>query len=266
MPNIKYLSDRTNNGFMNMAIDEAIFRNSIKRDENDIIIRFYDWDPACISLGYFQSLEKEIDENGCADADVDIVRRPTGGRAVLHDLELTYSVVAPTDVLGKNTLTSYLNISRALNQGLNILGVNSSIAPAKKTKRKGSAACFDSISSHEISVKGKKLVGSAQYRDEGYLLQHGSILIDMNADKLFSCLKLKKKDKAKRLFERITTTINEELNKKINKNDVEKAMVEGFENYFDINIHKIDFSNTIVKQAEKFYENKYSTKEWNYLK
>jgi len=266
MSEIKILSDRSTNGFMNMAIDEAIFKSKIESDDRDIMIRFYDWEPACMSLGYFQSLERKVDKKNCEAYGIDIVRRPTGGRAVLHDIELTYSVIAPSKLLGKNTITSYLNISRALNRGLNILGVSSTIAPAKKAKRKGSAACFDSISSHEISVEGKKLVGSAQYRDHGYLLQHGSILIDLEVEKLFDCLRVKKKDKAARYFKKITTTINGELNKKVKKDDVEDAMIKGFDDYFEMGITKIDFSNELLKQAEKLYENKYSTKEWNYLK
>ncbi|TYB30962.1 MAG: lipoate--protein ligase family protein [Candidatus Mcinerneyibacterium aminivorans] len=266
MAKIKIYRDRENNGFYNMALDEAIFRKAIDEKSRDVILRFYDWDPACLSLGYFQSLKEKIDEKQCDELGIDVVRRPTGGRAVLHDRELTYSVIAPTDKLGNTTLSAYLNISKGLNRGLNILGVKSEISPPKKAKRKGSTACFDSISSHEISVEGKKIVGSAQYRDQGYLLQHGSILIDLDVDKLYRCLKSRADERIKKYFKKVTTSINDELNKTITKDEIEKAMIDGFAGYFDFDIYKSGYSEELKKRANKLLNEKYNTKEWNYLK
>ena len=266
MTAIKIFRDRNNNGFYNMALDEAIFRKAIEEDSDDLYVRFYDWSPACLSLGYFQSLKEKVDEKACREHGVDVVRRPTGGRAVLHDLELTYSIVSSTKKLGSTTLSAYLNISEGLNKGLNFLGVKSKVAPAKKTKRKGSAACFDSISSHEISVGGKKIVGSAQYRDKGYLLQHGSILIDIDVDKLYDCLNTDADERIKSYFKRITTAINIELEDNKEKDEVEEAIIQGLNEYFDYKTEKIDYSKELIKRADKFYKDKYSTEEWNYLK
>lgn len=263
---IKIYSDRKNNGFYNMALDEAIFRKAIEEESDDLYVRFYDWKPECLSLGYFQSLEEKVDVKACREYGVDIVRRPTGGRAVLHDMELTYSVVSNTKRLGRTTLSAYLNISKGLNKGLNFLGIKSEVAPAKKAKRKGSAACFDSISSHEISVKGKKIVGSAQYRDEGYLLQHGSILIDIDPNKLYGCFNIDADDAIKRYFKKITTAINIELKEKKDKDEVEEAVVKGLDKYFDCKSERIAYSESLAKRAEKLYKKKYNTEEWNYLK
>ncbi len=266
MTRLKVYRDRNNNGFYNMAIDEAIFRKAIEEGSEDLYVRFYDWNPACLSLGYFQSFEEKVDEKACSEYGVDVVRRPTGGRAVLHDMELTYSIVSNTKMLGNTTLSAYLNISKGLNRGLNILGVDSKVSPAKRAKRKGSAACFDSISSHEISVEGKKIVGSAQYRDKGYLLQHGSILIDIDVDKLYDCLNTNVDDRVKRYFKKITTAINIELEENKDKDEVEDALINGLDDYFDYRIERIKYPDDLIKEAKKYYNEKYNTEEWNYLK
>jgi len=251
---------------MNMAEDEALFQAAIEHNSDDIILRLYDWSPACMSIGYFQSLTRRVDEARCASFGYDIVRRPTGGRAVLHDNELTYCVVAKADGLGDTTLDSYLEISKALNRGLNILGVKSEIEPAKKAKHIGSPACFDSLSSFEIAVNGKKIVGSAQYRTKGYLLQHGSILLDIDPKILFDCLLPKASGDEITAFSDFTTSINNEMQRIVTAQETAEAMISGFKETFVIPFKETALTDTEKQWRDKLYSEKYTSKEWNYLK
>ncbi len=266
MSDLRVIRSYGHNGAFNMAEDEALFRAAIERGSTEIILRVYDWHPACLSLGYFQSIERRTDLDACARHGYDVIRRPTGGRAVLHDRELTYCVVAQSDGLGGTTLDSYLELSKALNAGLNILGVPSEIAPAKKAKHIGSPACFDSLSSYEIAVHGKKIVGSAQYRSNGYLLQHGSILLDVDAVRLFDCLLPKASEEEIVAFSEYTTSVNNELSTPVDAYHTGEAIIAGFEATFkritricELDTHESELRDTLLKD-------KYTTKEWNYLK
>jgi lipoate-protein ligase A len=171
--------DGAADGYTNMAVDEAILEAHLA-GEVPATVRLYRWQPACLSIGYFQRAGKEVDEAGCRRHGVDWVRRPTGGRAILHDIELTYSVVAGEDnpTVEGGVLESYRRISTALVAGLRGLGVPAEMAPARARGRGlGSAACFDAPSDYEVTIHGRKVVGSAQVRRRGAFLQHGAILL-----------------------------------------------------------------------------------------
>jgi lipoyl(octanoyl) transferase len=177
-------------GAWNMAVDEALLQ-AIAAGSGIPTLRFYGWAPPCLSLGYFQPFDV-VDVAACRARGVDIVRRPTGGRAILHDRELTYSVTLPASLLGeaRGILPSYYRISRALQSGLRQLGVSTTLAPesaALAVVDRG-PSCFDRASAHEILLNGRKLVGSAQVRKGSALLQHGSILIEPRIDVLMACL------------------------------------------------------------------------------
>lgn len=143
------------------------------------ILRFYRWDPPAVSLGRFQKAVEVVDTAACHRLGIDIVKRPTGGRALLHHRELTYSlVVAESNPwFPSSILEAYKVISLALIGGFEGLGIKALLAPAEN-RGKGLApgACFDTPSAYEIQIDGKKVVGSAQLRREGALLQHGAIL------------------------------------------------------------------------------------------
>jgi lipoate-protein ligase A len=145
-------------------------------------VRVYRWAPWTVSLGYHQNRE-EIDQSRCQERGIEIVRRPTGGRAILHAEELTYSVVLPAD--GRSTLEIYNDISNALVRGLNLFGVDAALQRAQANfaeqyRRLSSIPCFTSSARYEIEWRGRKLVGSAQHRYAGgvqdVVLQHGSLL------------------------------------------------------------------------------------------
>jgi lipoyl(octanoyl) transferase len=159
-----------------MAVDEALME--WVRTGGAPAVRFYRWNPACLSLGRNQPAAGEYDPALLCGRDLDVVRRPTGGRAVLHDRELTYSAVFPDGLLG-SPQAAYAAINGGLVEGLRSLGV-----PAELASRLGVppaapslAPCFREPAEGEVVVAGRKLVGSAQVRERGVTLQHGSLLL-----------------------------------------------------------------------------------------
>lgn len=187
----RLLSDGQSPGAWNMAVDEALLEG-VAAGSSPATLRFYGWGPACLSLGYFQPFSV-VDSAACRAMGIDIVRRPTGGRAILHDRELTYSVTLPAAVLGHDSgiLPSYQRISGALQVGLRAVGVTTERAPvsAAPTSAEKGAICFDRPSAYEILAEGRKLVGSAQTRRGSAILQHGSILIEPRLERLIACLR-----------------------------------------------------------------------------
>jgi len=188
----RLLVDAPSSGAWNMAVDEVLL-DGVASGLSAPTLRFYQWRPACLSLGYFQPFDV-VDVDGCRALGVEIVRRPTGGRAILHDRELTYSVALPASLLGHDggVLPSYYRLSLALQEGLRRLGVPATLAPesAASGSLEHGPVCFDRPSAHEILLAGRKLVGSAQMRRGGGLLQHGSILIEPRIGNLRKCLML----------------------------------------------------------------------------
>lgn len=181
----------------NMAIDEAML---IAHSEGKTppTVRFYGWDPATLSIGYFQRAEDEVDFEELRKRGIGFVRRPTGGRAVLHDRELTYSMIVSEDYPDMPTTVNeaYRVLSEGLLHGFRNLGLRAEMVnlgaeeeKAKYASTAGSAACFDSPSWYELVVEGRKIAGSAQTRSRGVILQHGSILLEMDVDQLFSLLR-----------------------------------------------------------------------------
>jgi len=195
----RLIKDGYYTGYMNMAIDEAIM---IAHREGLVppTIRFYQWSPAAVSLGYFQDLQKEIDVDTCKNLGIDIVRRPTGGKAVLHDKELTYSFVIREShpLVNDSILETYKKISGGMIRGLSYIGVTAELVPLREKLKSDSlpkwekseihhsdfkSICFSIPSQYEVQVEGKKIVGSAQVRKREIVLQHGSLLIELEKDK-----------------------------------------------------------------------------------
>jgi lipoate-protein ligase A len=248
MREFRLIKLRQDNGAMQMAIDEAILITRAKGLVQDTL-RFYTWKPACITIGYFQSLKKEINLEKVKEYEIDIVRRYTGGGAVLHDKELTYSIVISENEVSENIEKSYSEICDFIIFGLNRLGIKAEFKPI-----------------NDIIVGGKKISGSAQTRKFGFVLQHGTILFDLNLDKMFSVLKIpdeKIKDKLiSNAKERVTSLRN--LGIEISPQELEKILRESFEKKFGVKLVESDLSKEEIKLAEKLYREKYSKKEWNF--
>lgn len=177
-------------GAANMAIDEALLRSRIA-GEAPPTVRFYGWTPPTVSLGYAQSLTTAVDRGLCARRGIGLVRRPTGGSAILHeppDREVTYAVVARAgDFPGADdVLETYRILGEGLAAGLGRLGVAAEVVPLVRGRQASAAPghCFARTGAYEIAVGGKKLVGSAQRRQAGAFLQHGSVLLDADPARL----------------------------------------------------------------------------------
>ena len=164
------------NGVENMAVDDALLDRA--RGSGECVIRLYEWARPTLSLGRNQTARGQYDLARARALGVDFVRRPTGGRAVLHHRELTYSVTAPAALLG-SLRESYARVNRLLITALRRLGVGASVATQHgRAPAPGIAPCFDEPSTGELVLGDRKLVGSAQWRDGEAFLQHGSILVD----------------------------------------------------------------------------------------
>jgi lipoate-protein ligase A len=163
-------------GAENMALDDALMGRA--RATGECVVRVYSWSVPTVSFGRHQAAREHYDAAELRRAGIDVVRRPTGGRAILHHREITYSVTAPAESLG-TLRAAYDRINGLLSRALQALGVHADIAaPASRAPRPGDAPCFAEPTAGELIVDGLKLAGSAQWREGGVLLQHGSILVD----------------------------------------------------------------------------------------
>lgn len=162
-------------GVENMALDESLMARA--RSTGEWTLRLYAWSAPTISLGRNQAAIRHYDRERIARRGLAVVRRPTGGRAILHHREITYSVTAPAASAGTER-ESYTRINRLLVRALENLGVSALPAPRTERARSPDATpCFERPAEGELTVGGRKIAGSAQWRSEGALLQHGSILV-----------------------------------------------------------------------------------------
>jgi lipoyl(octanoyl) transferase len=182
-------------GKSNMAIDSALFEEVASSSTPRTIVRFYRWNRPTVSLGRNQKIDKAVDIDYCNENGIDVVHRPTGGRAVLHDDELTYAVISnDSSYFGDTIYGNYRTVSEALCRGYNTLGVPAVLAPdTKKVSGYANGAdlpCFMSPSRYELMVDGRKIVGSAQRRVRDSFLQHGSMPITCNRETLARATRL----------------------------------------------------------------------------
>ena len=191
LPAWRFLVTPANTGAWNMALDEAILE-SVERGHALPTLRVYAWQPACLSLGYAQKIT-DVDRGALELRAWDLVRRPTGGRAILHTDELTYAVMAPLSdphVAG-NVLESYRRLSTALVAALQTLGLDANADreyDLPSSSQPNGAVCFEVPANYEITVAGKKLIGSAQARRFQGVLQHGSLPLCGDLTRILSVL------------------------------------------------------------------------------
>lgn len=261
--------------YYNMALDEALL-NFVSRGEIDPVIRFYTWDPPTLSIGYFQRLEKEIDIDMVRKKGYGLVRRQTGGRGVLHDKELTYSVIVPEShpAMPKTVTEAYRVISNGLLEGFKSLGFDAYFAiprskeEREKLKQPRSSVCFDAPSWYELVVEGKKIAGSAQTRQKGVILQHGSILQSIDIDDLFDMFIYKNdrlKSKMKDAFVEKAIAINDLSDKHVTLSEVEDAFKKGFAKGLNINFKPLELTKAQQQEVHEL-EKKYRSDEFLYRK
>src|SRR4051812_42542424 len=194
----------------NMALDEALL-NWHSEGKIPPVIRFYGWNPPTLSIGYFQKVEKEIDLEAVKKHGLGFVRRPTGGRGVLHEHELTYSVIVSEEYpdMPETVTEAYRVISGGVLEGFRNLGLDARFSVPETREQNAelrtpkSGVCFDAPSWYELVVEGKKIAGSAQTRQKGVILQHGAILLSLDEDKLVSLFKFK----SEKLRERVRLSL-----------------------------------------------------------
>ncbi|WP_134683145.1 lipoate--protein ligase family protein [Brevibacillus migulae] len=259
---------------MNMAIDEAIL-TAHSEGKVPPTVRFYTWNPATLSIGYFQKAEKEIDTEEVTRQGIGFVRRPTGGRAVLHDKELTYSVIVSEKhpQMPSSVTEAYKVISLGLLYGFQALGLQAEMVSLASEEEKekysspGSSACFDSPSWYELVVEGKKVAGSAQTRQKGVILQHGSILLDMDVELLFSLLKFPSDRVKQRMmdsFRQKAVTINDVSPTPVSLQEAVAAFRKGFASGLGIELIEQGLTDEEWELAEQLARERYSTHEWNF--
>lgn len=270
-----FINTGSKNPYYNMAMDEALL-NFVSRGEIDPVIRFYTWNPATLSIGYFQRLQKEIDIDKVKEKGYGLVRRQTGGRGVLHDKELTYSVIVPESHpnMPSTVTEAYKIISQGLLEGFKNLGFETYFAIPRskeerdKLKQPRSSVCFDAPNWYELVVEGRKIAGSAQTRQKGVILQHGSILQDIDIDDLFDMFKFKNerlKAKMKENFVQKAVAINDISNQHITLNEMENAFEAGFKKGLNIDFKPLELTEKQLEEVQEL-EDKYRSEAWMYRK
>jgi lipoate-protein ligase A len=233
-----------NDGNFNMQYDIELTK---KISSSECILRFYQWNPYCISLGANQNFS-EINIIKAKNDNIDVVKRPTGGRAILHSEELTYSIVFPLS-LNYSVRDIYNQINLALKKGLEIFNPelkkieleNNQIDFRNFYKKDISSICFAVSARYEINYLRKKLVGSAQRKIGNLVLQHGSILCGTYHQKLVNYLNIEQSSLEKISNELNNTTIDLKtiLGKEINISDLSESIKKGFEKHFQISFQSL---------------------------
>ncbi len=227
-------------GARNMALDEVILGKA-ERERIAPILRLYSFRPATITIGYHQGLAHGLDLERIERDGIDVVRRFTGGRALLHEGELTYCIVARTDrsPFDMHLQASYLRISEALVHALRSIGVDARISGGRPQhgSRPFSKPCLDSVSRHEITAGGKKIVASAQRRSKRSFLQHGSILLTPESERIVDYMPGREGSLSGR-----ATSIRGELGREVDPSLVGRAVVKGFEEVFGVSFGELGLS------------------------
>lgn len=233
----RLLVDEATHGAMNMARDEAILK-SVSAKAVLPTLRLYAWSPFCLSLGYGQSAQ-EADEMRLAQQGWGIVRRPTGGKAILHGDELTYSLSLPIDdpLAQGDVVASYRLISLALIEALGWFGIAPQAEPTAKGNQGLGAVCFEVPSHYEITVLGKKLIGSAQVRRKEGILQHGTLPLEGDIARICDSLHYTDdtlREQAKQHVRERAITLSEALGRIVSLEQAQEALINGFERAFNV--------------------------------
>ncbi len=245
-----FLNSGFSNGQNNMDIDIALAKNS---NYNKGYFRLYKWSPYCISIGANQTFDSLNIEKAHLDG-IDLVKRPTGGRAILHSEELTYSVIFPIN-LKSSARNIYHEINNAIKNGLHLYDEKLSLVELEETqadfnklyKEEISSICFAFSAKSEIKYSGKKLVGSAQRKFGNVILQHGSILCGGFHKKVINYLNISQENLSPVLaeIEATTTDLNSILGTEINYKGLEFSITKGFEEYFKIDMEEVEIKTII---------------------
>jgi lipoate-protein ligase A len=249
----RLLDTGLHDAFYNMALDEAI---AIARSRNLVpnTLRFFRWEPSAVSIGYFQSMDEEVDIAACNERSIKYVRRRTGGGAVYHDRdgELTYSLIINEGhrLISGDFQETYQTLCSGLVSGLRLLEIPAEFKPI-----------------NDIIAGSKKISGNAQTRGLNVVHQHGTILREVDLSLMFTVLLVpneKIRDKLIKSVEERVTSINKFLKRKVSFKELKEALMNGFEDSFKIKLVPGETDKFEEQLAEKLRTEKYSAKEWNF--
>jgi len=248
---------------MNMAIDEAILRARVAESVPNTL-RFYRWKPSAVSIGKFQKIENEVNLDNCKKLGVDVVRRISGGGTVYHDAddEVTYSVIAKTEDLGtKDVAEVYSRIYAAINEALRLMGIAADYSEG------------DMKNCPNLTVNGKKISGSAQANKSGIVLQHGTLLLNVDLPKMFTLLRVPWANSCMQVVDvakNKITSVQNELGHAITPETAVNAIAHGFRVALNIqaveNVQSVEGELTREEKelADMLCREKYATDEWNF--
>lgn len=257
-------------GPWNMAVDEALLE-AAGTGKAPTTLRLYAWDPACLSLGFAQPAA-DVDLPALAENGWQLVRRPTGGRAILHTDELTYAVIGPAGepLLTGTVLESYARLSQALLAALNRLGLPARADrdhPSSSPPSSNGPVCFEVPSHYEITANGKKLIGSAQARRAGGVLQHGTLPLTGDLARITRALHFPDENlrrvAAQRVLERAVTA-DTVLGRTPSWQEAASAFIQAFQETFDLTLTSGELSAGERRRAGELLEEKFAAGEWTF--
>jgi lipoate-protein ligase A len=258
MSSWRLLNLSVHDAFANMAIDEAILT---ARTENlaSNTLRLYCWRPSAVSVGRFQSMTNEVYLDNCREHGVDVVRRITGGGTVYHeaDNEVTYSIIADKRELGTEDLAAiYAKIYSGLARAISLMGASADF-------NEGNAKTCPNL-----TVEGRKVSGSAQSHRKGVVLQHGTLLLDVDLDKMFAFIRVpwaETRAQVVNIAPRKITSLGELLGRRVAAEEAGQALVQGFREALDAELMQQELTEYERKLTDRLLKEKYTTDDWNLL-
>ncbi len=257
-------------GAMNMALDEVMLQ-SVQAGISPPVVRLYRWEPQTVTLGYGQRRAGQVNAEYCAAEGIDVVRRLTGGRAVLHAQEVTYSVISQQQGLFSGSiLDSYRTIADVLLHCLKRLGLDGELvgrhAGSTSSDLVDQTACFTAPAQFEIVCAGKKTCGSSQKREHGSFLQHGSIPVDMDLKQLFCALNTDKQASEEQGIARLNEKIgwiNRFADSAYSIDDVETQLMSSFVLLWPVLFNISSPTDREMEKACKLAQDKYQHLDWH---
>lgn len=252
MEEFRFIDLEVHTAFENMAIDEAIML-AIKDHKAPPTLRLYRWNPSAVSIGTFQGMTDEVDVSFCESNNIDYIRRITGGGAVFHDYEgeITYSIIMPRDhnLAKADIIDSYKLLCGGIIKALDHLGIKGEFKPI-----------------NDVNAGGKKVSGNAMTRRHQCVLQHGTVLLDLDVNLMFTILKVPQEKISDKMIadvkERVTS-IRDILDREVQIEELQEALTVGFSKALDLDLKPGRLSDEEQKTATQLAKEKYSTQEWN---
>jgi lipoate---protein ligase len=253
MKQMRLLITEYNKGAWNMAVDEAVLE-SVSSGAQLPTLRLYGWIPRCVTIGYFQSLHEEVDVRACQLYGYDVVRRSTGGGAVFHDKEITYSFVIREDdgLIVRDILKSYEQISQGVIAAVKKLGLDARFVPL-----------------NDLIVNDKKFSGNAQTRKKKTILQHGTVLLCVNIPKMFSLLKVSDEKIRGKLITKVeerVTALDRQIGREVSFHEMQRLLIEGYAEALGVELTVGSLSLSERSRAEEIMKEKYANRSWNEMR